>query len=285
MSLSFILSFVLALEAAPEADPPAVSNPDKGAVTDQAQQHYDEGVELFRTERFEEAARAFERAYALVPESSLLYNISFAWEQAGELERALQYLERYAEESEPREAEQVATQLEGLRQRVAKEQGGPSPDDETSTSDASSSVARAEAPAAVPRGESATSIPEKDARRRVFTPLSAALLGAGIAGVGVGVGLAVVAWQQGERVREGCFATGEDRYVCPDSFAGAAGRSRGMAIGADVAFAVGGAALAAATVLLAVRGTRLRRETQRMSVTPTFGSSARSLGFAVMHRF
>lgn len=283
MTFSLIFSLALALEAAPVTGSAATSNSDDTSITEQAQRDYDEGVELFRAAQFEAAARAFERAYALVPESSLLYNISFAWEQAGELERALQYLERYATESAPEDAEKVAPQIEGLRQRLAKSQREPdSPEDGPATQATS-----ADSPSPGPAGEGAASSPVQGEgpRRRVFTPLSATLLGVGLAGIGTGIGLAVAAWDQGRQVREGCIDTGSDRHICPDSLSGAAGRSRGMAIGADVAFAVGGAALASATILLAVRGTRLRREALQTSFAPVVRPSARSVGFSVTHRF
>ena len=128
MSLPVFLSVALVVQSvSPESPRPADASATE-TPADQAQRFYDQGVELFRTAQFEAAALSFEQAYALVPEASLLYNISLAWEQAGELERALEALERYAADSPPAEAEQVAPQIEGLRQRIAKLQRGEDDD-------------------------------------------------------------------------------------------------------------------------------------------------------------
>lgn len=283
MSLPVVLSLALVVQAAPQESPRDPVDPADVAPSDQAQRFYDQGVELFRTAQFDAAARAFEQAYALVPEASLLYNISLAWEQAGELERALHALERYAADSPPADAEQVAPQIEGLRQRIAKGRSEVDATDGLLPVDDDGEVVRARA-STDPGDRSGASV-AAGKRERVFTPLSGALLGVGAAGIGAGIGLAVAAWDQGKSVSGTCALAEGDTYVCPEGASGAVGRSRGMAIGADVAFAVGGAALVAATVLLAVRGTRLRRESAATSVTAVVGRGARSAGLLLTHRF
>lgn len=279
MSLPVFLSVALVVQSvSPESPRPADASATE-TPADQAQRFYDQGVELFRTAQFEAAALSFEQAYALVPEASLLYNISLAWEQAGELERALEALERYAADSPPAEAEQVAPQIEGLRQRIAKLQRGED-DDVAEDDSATASSGRSSSDEAMRDGSS----PDRVDRERVFTPLSGALLGVGVAGLATGIGLAVAAWDQGRSISGTCRRDGGDVYICPDDASNAAGRSRGLAIGADVAFAVGGVAVAAATVLLAVRGARLRRE-RNTSVTAVVRPGARAAGFLLTHRF
>ncbi len=56
--------------------------------TEDAAALFAKGEDAFRAERFEEAARLFERADAAAPHASVIYNAAVSWDQAGQLARA-----------------------------------------------------------------------------------------------------------------------------------------------------------------------------------------------------
>lgn len=78
---------------------------------------YENGTRLYGMQRFVEAAHEFEAAYALSQQAELLFNLGRAWEDAGELERALDAFVRFEAAGAPR------YDLAQLRARIARLRG------------------------------------------------------------------------------------------------------------------------------------------------------------------
>lgn len=96
----------------------------------EAREFYERGQTLYEEGRYREAIVELERAYTLDPGGTiLLYNIGLIYEKLGEVDRALQYYERYLQhELAPDERERVEgiqRRLQGARPQV--EQPDPDP--------------------------------------------------------------------------------------------------------------------------------------------------------------
>lgn len=232
---------------------------------DEAQLHYDEGVRLYDAAEFKEAATEFELAYALVPDASLLYNIGLAWEEAGELDKALDSYQRYVAKS-PEDASELEPQIRALEYRIQKR------DDATAAAAANkaTSTPSADPDAPTPHDPPPQATPAD--RPSIVTPLIGTLLGVGAIGLATGTGLAVAAQKHSNNLETNCTAGNDGKVVCPSDMQKDADQARGFAIGADITFAVGGAALVTGVSLLAVRAARARhnKTTSRLQLSPNW---------------
>jgi tetratricopeptide (TPR) repeat protein len=87
-----------------------------------ARVHFQSGQSYFETGRYERAVQEFLSAYELSPRPSLLYNIYLAYERFGDLPHAVEYLERYLEDSEKvPDRSKMETRLENLRKRLERQ--------------------------------------------------------------------------------------------------------------------------------------------------------------------
>lgn len=94
----------------------------------QARIHFQAGANYFETGDYAQAAREFERSYALSGRPSLLYNMYTAYERLGELESAAASLERYlAEVPDVDNADALRQRLARVRERIAAESAAASP--------------------------------------------------------------------------------------------------------------------------------------------------------------
>jgi len=90
----------------------------------EARRAFERGDELYESGEFERAAEKFERAYELSERSELLFNIGKAYQKAGRLERAEQFLQRYLEENpEARNRQQVVDDVVEIQQKLAARMG------------------------------------------------------------------------------------------------------------------------------------------------------------------
>jgi hypothetical protein len=101
--------------AAPAASP---------AATEEAQRHYKRGMELYDDNDMHGALAEFERAYKLVPNHKMLYNIGQVRFQLQDYAGALSAFERYLTEGgssvDARRREEVRKEIERLQGRVAR---------------------------------------------------------------------------------------------------------------------------------------------------------------------
>lgn len=81
--------------SAPYPPPDPEAKPSKRYM-EEARFEFMNGVEAFQIGAFAEAVRAFERAYALVPNARVLRNIGMALLESGDTEKACATLELYA---------------------------------------------------------------------------------------------------------------------------------------------------------------------------------------------
>ncbi|UJR86166.1 tetratricopeptide repeat protein [Sandaracinus amylolyticus] len=92
---------------------------------EQARIHFQAGTLYFEQERFEDAAREYEEAFALSPRPELLLNAATAWDRAARLEEAIAALERVMQQFPGTEAAQLAEprldRLRRMQERLARE--------------------------------------------------------------------------------------------------------------------------------------------------------------------
>src|SRR5688572_18048653 len=85
-------------------------------AVERARPHFDAGQQYYADGEFASALREFRRAHELTQHPELLYNIALCYERLGELDRAVETLERYLA-SEGQVAERAAAQEELARIR------------------------------------------------------------------------------------------------------------------------------------------------------------------------
>lgn len=243
--------------------------PAPASAQDEATRHYEDGMRLFEGGEFQAAARAFEAAYALVPDAALLYNLALAWEEAGDLDQALDALRRYAETVPPEETEDVETQLRSLENRIAKRDAArEDPGDAAGVETSAAAPRTPSGSTADPSGDPTRDRSRADRKPRVFTPLAGAFLGLGVAGLATGLGLGIQSRSHVDAVRDAC-AELESGLVCPASVRRDERRARLFAIGADAAYALGGAAIVGTIIVLAIHGARLKKQRRKQGGVDT----------------
>jgi outer membrane receptor protein involved in Fe transport len=93
---------------------------------DDARRRFQQGVALARSGDLDGAIDRFLEADALFPHPATTYNIAFAYQQLGQLEEAVRWYERLAEQA-PGRADEVAAILAELNDRLAARQAPPEP--------------------------------------------------------------------------------------------------------------------------------------------------------------
>ena len=164
---------------------PAAAAPTQDGMSDAAYTRYRIGAALYREQKFAEAAREFEVALGLSPQSTkLAYNLARSRESAGELKGAVQAYERYLElapaADDRADVEQViATLRQMIIRHAAPEPAEPSP---------ASDLAPAVAPAPPPTPAPAAAVEPGPAPDPSAPPDAAGApwlwIAAGVAGVG-----------------------------------------------------------------------------------------------------
>ncbi|WP_053237393.1 tetratricopeptide repeat protein [Sandaracinus amylolyticus] len=95
------------------------------ASDEQARIHFQAGTLYFEQERFEDAAREYEEAFALSPRPELLLNAATAWDRAARLEEAIAALERVMQQFPGTESAQLAQprldRLRRMQERLVRE--------------------------------------------------------------------------------------------------------------------------------------------------------------------
>ncbi len=103
--------------ATPPSDPPAAATPPSDAAAETAARAlYTQGMTAYGEQRFFDAARAFDAAHAALPRPTLLLNAARAWEQVGDLTRAVERYDTLRRDAAAPEA--LRTRAETGYQRV-----------------------------------------------------------------------------------------------------------------------------------------------------------------------
>ena len=93
-------------------------------VRDDARRAFRLGMALIAGGEHVEGIEQLEKAYALMPHPSVLYNIGLAWADAGDFGRAAEYLKRYLD-SDPDDGAAVERLLSLLEDQIEEEAAGP----------------------------------------------------------------------------------------------------------------------------------------------------------------
>ncbi len=211
-------------------------------------------IEKFQAKEYEQAVALFEEAYALQPEPNYLFNIGRIYEESGNLERSVEFYERFVKEpGVPLDARERG--LERLRVlRAILEETAPKPEPEVEPE-----------PEPEPEAEPETKPePEPEPEPEPTKPPALRIAGYAVLGTG-GVLLAtagVLAGLAKARANELVDQhTLERRNDTIES-------GRAMALSADVLFGVGGAATVAGLVMVLVTVRRKPEASARASVSP-----------------
>jgi tetratricopeptide (TPR) repeat protein len=247
-----------------------------GPGADEATEDPDElssqAVERFNAKDYDGAVALFERAHAIDPQPNYLFNIGRVYEEKGDLEKAVEYYQRFLGQSGvDLESRQSATERlrilrEALRQMRADEEGAsPAP---TPTDDG--------------RGDPATETttptdtdPSDDGRKRKLRIAGYSLLGVG--------GVALIVGGVVGGIALGTSNDADDAEFVDDKL-DARSRAKTQANVADGLFISGGVIAAVGLVLvLSTLGKRKGAATARTQWTPQIGP--RHVGLGLTHRF
>ncbi len=198
-----------------------------------AREFYENGEILYEEGRYEDAIVAFEEAYRLSGRPLLLFNIANAQERVGRWEEAHTTLSRYRAYATADERDTLDRRISNLERRIA----------ETKATTPSSTADPA------PEPTSSTTVAVEKHTPSWARPLPLAAVSLGVAGIGTGVVLGSLSLAAGSEAATTCAADGSGRLRCPSGAADALDRESGLALGADIGFAVGAAGLAGGLAL------------------------------------
>lgn len=260
VSLSLALGPALALAAPAPSEPPPDGTTDTGvseADKVQAEQLSAQAIGEFNGKNYDKAVELFEQAYDLDPQPNYLFNIGRVYEEAGNLESAVDFYARFVKQpGVDIDAREVALERLRVLRAILEETKQPDPEVEPEPE-----------PEPEPQPEPEVEpVPdpgiEKDKRKRK------AMRGAGFGLLGVGAGALIGgavlgALAQSDNTRADEAASLADRQDL-------LGSSKGKALGADIMFGVGGALLVTGVVLV-VLGYKKPKTGSRVAVSPSFG--------------
>ncbi len=284
MSNLISIAIAAALAVAPSvayAEPPPEPKANPSAEDlDRAKELFENGKGLFSEGSYDAAIAAFKRAYASSGDPVLLYNIALAYDRAENFDGALEYLEYYRAFAPDSERTQLAEKEESLRKRrlraQSSEDGG---DDSSSGSDTQSGDQGS--------GESTSSGSPTDTsavddggpakpknQQKIFTVPVWILTGVAVAGLGVGTGLGVTALNRRSDADESCEGS-----LCAASGKSDSESARNLAIGADVAFAVGATAGVVAIALIVNNAVKRKKANRATALVPVRGGAGLAFRF------
>ena len=243
------------------------------SVQEQVDALNSEAVEKFQAKEYDEAVELFEQAYALQPEPNFLFNIGRIREEQGNLESAVEYYERFVKEpGVPLEAREKGLERLRVLRAILEETAVKEPEPEPEPVSEPEPEPEPE-PVSEPEPE-----PEPEPRKRT-PPMRIAgyvLLGTGGAALGAAGALGGLALSRSNALAD--QHTYEERSDTVD-------KGRGLALGADVLFGVGGAMAVTGLVLVIVSVKRKPAEgvAGRARLSPW--ASRRGAGIAATLRF
>lgn len=228
---------------------------------DRLRELYARGQAAFDAGSYKSAIEAFEAAYLISEDPTLLFNIALCYDRLENYDAALQYLDRYAAQapqSEQGDIERRRSSLEIRRERALREEAEPpSPAEPVDPAPPETSVDPVDTGSDRP--------PADAANQRLMSPAAWTLTAVAAAGFGAGIGLGVASLTRGDRAE--CEELGGETY-CTRVGADDARASRNLAIGADVAIGVGAVATIAVIAIVATRAAK-RRKASNMAWAPS----------------
>jgi len=224
-----------------------------------AEEHSKRGVEFYAEGELPEAVREMLKAYELVPEPGLLYNIARIYQKMGEEDLATHYFKKFVtfEGADPDRVQKALTHLEDLKAKpkpAPELEAQPAPADPPQSGDATAPPGNAEA---APVSGEANPTRANDSKGN-FTAWS--LIGGGGTGVALGVVLGTLALKNAGDLDDPLL-TYDDKLASQQS-------SRDLALGADISMALGIAATGTGLLVLLSSD---KKEHQTVSVRPSLG--------------
>lgn len=232
-----------------------------------------EAVEKFQAKEYDEAAALFEQAYELSPEPNYLFNIGRVYEQAGNIEKAVEFYARFVKEPEVEiGAREVAVErLRVLRGVLEETAPKPPPDEEDPVDDGVGDPTEPEDPPPDdPPSDDPTDEPKKPNPLRIT---GFVLLGVGAGAVAGGGALGGIALGHENDLNTLNTLEARDDAVT---------KGKRSALIADILFGVGGAMLVTGVVLVAVSYAG-KNKSRRAAVAPTL--TRRGAGIAAEVKF
>lgn len=258
-------TLLLAGARAQASPPKPVENPTPKDMA-RAKELYDNGKGLYEEGSYEGAAFAFEEAYKLSGDINVLYNVSLAYDRAGDFEKALRFLEYYRALAPESERAALSEKVESLKTRLEKQKEAEA---ETGGPDDPSEPTEPTEPTTPPPPTTGTDDEGTvdDGLPKVFTPVVGVLAGVGAIGFGLGIGFGVSSLNKTRAAEDGCSGD-----LCDAETSADLDQARNRALAADISIGVGAAATVAMAALLianVVKRKKARAATAR--IQPSWG--------------
>lgn len=272
---SLVLSLALAswsapaLAVAPMPTPKANPTPDD---LQRADELFLNGRALYQDGSYDGAITAFKSAYELSGDANLLYNIALAYDRMDAFDEAIEYLEAYRALAPAEERDALSEKVDSMRRRKLKAQ---------TDANAATPTGPAPVPATTPTSPAPVdSQPKKTpSKDRVYGPAAITLTVITVAAAGVGIGLGVASSSRRNRAQDQCNEGADGDLFCPDTAEDDIERSRNFAIGADVGFAVAGAAGIALIAVIAAKAAKRKKQKRDVALFPSRGGAGLSFEF------
>ena len=191
-----------------------------------ARELFENGRVLFDEGRYRDAISAWEESYNLSKRPLLLFNIGNAYEQLGELESALEWLNRYRAFAPTEERAGLEGRIRSLEERLA------------------AAPPEADAPSDPPV------VPEHLPKKSALGVAEWTLAGVAVAGLGVGIAFGVSAEAARTNALQYCTEL-DGKTLCTDEAQPWIDKQKQRALAADIGFGVAvGATVAGVVVLL-----------------------------------
>lgn len=258
-----------ALAVAPMPTPKANPTPDDMQRADEL---FLNGRALYQDGSYDGAITAFKSAYELSGDPNLLYNIALSYDRMDAFDEAIEYLEAYRALAPAEERDALSEKVDSLRRRKLKAQTDAGV---TTPTTAPAPVATTPTTAPADSAPARTTAP-KD---RVYGPAAITLTVLTVAAAGVGIGLGVASSSKRKSAEDLCNEGADGELFCPDTAQDDIDRSRNYAIGANVGFAVAGAAGIALIAVIAAKAAKRNKRKRDVALSPTRGGARLSFEF------
>jgi tetratricopeptide (TPR) repeat protein len=252
------------------AGPPRPNDNPSAQDLARAKELYDNGRSLYDEGSYAGAAFAFEEAYKLSGDINVLYNISLAFDRAGDFEKSLEYLEYYRALAPEAERAKLGKKVESLKKRLAKQQEEAA--EAAAAGDGGDEPAPEDEPTPAPTDPATDQPPPDDDGPKIFTPAAAVLAAVSGVGLALGTGFGIASLNKTRAAEDQC-----SDGLCDTGSRNDLDKAKTRALVADISIAVGaaaGVALIAIVVTNVVKRKRARSTTARLR--PSAG------GFAVV---
>jgi tetratricopeptide (TPR) repeat protein len=261
LSLALTMTSAPAFAAAPMPTPKSNPTPDD---LQRADELFLNGRTLYQDGSYDGAITSFKSAYELSGDPVLLYNIALAYDRVDAFDDAIEYLEAYRAVAPAEERDELSEKVDSLRRRKLRAQtepGGTPTTTGPTTQPPPTTGPTTPADDTQPRRE-----PVKD---RVFGPAAITLTVITVVAAGVGIGLGVASARRRNDARDVCNAGASGDTFCPDTSENDIDRARSFAIGADVSFAIAGAAGIALIAVIAAKAVKRKKKQRDVALRPT----------------